>query len=185
MEVFMNIIGIVIIFAVIIFIYLFNSMTMKKNAVDYALAVIDVQLKKRFDLIPNLVAATAKYMEHENETLSKLAEMRSNASSVAEKSALDNKITSSLRNYMLQVEAYPDLKASDSIKNLQNSLNEIEAQLAAARRAYNSAVTDFNNAVQTFPGCLLSGIKRFSTRDLFEIPAEERQNVDVNELFKR
>ena len=84
-----------------------------------------------------------------------------------------------------QVEAYPELKASDNISMLQSSLNEIEAQLAAARRTYNSAVTDFNNAIQMFPGCLFASMARFQKRDLFEIPEAERQNVDVNELFKR
>lgn len=181
----MTISGIIIIAAVFIFIFIFNSLIMRRNMVDNAFAAIDAQLKKRFDLIPNLVAAASKYMEHESETLSKIAEMRSSASSVAEKSALDTKLTGTLRNFMLQVEAYPDLKASENITMLQNSLNEIEAQLAAARRAYNSAVTEFNNAIQMFPGCLLAPMMHLTKRDLFEIPETERQNVDVNALFKR
>ena len=181
----MSISGIVIFAAVILFIFIYNSLTMKRNMVDNAFASIDAQLKKRFDLSPNLVASASKYMEHESETLSKIAEMRSNASTVAEKSALDAQLTGNLRNFMVQVEAYPELKASDNIKMLQASLNEIEAQLAASRRAYNSAVTDFNNAIQMFPGCLFASIPRFQKRELFEIPEEERQNVDVNALFKR
>lgn len=181
----MSIPGIIILIAVFLFIFIFNSLTMKRNMVDNAFAAIDAQLKKRFDLIPNLVAAASKYMEHESETLGKIAEMRSSAASVAEKSALDAKLTGTLRNFMLQVEAYPDLKASENIANLQNSLNEIEAQLAAARRAYNSAATDFNNAIQMFPGCLFAPMMHLQKRDLFEISEEERQNVDVNELFKR
>lgn len=177
--------GIIVFVFVFIFIFLFNSLIMKRNMVDNAFAAIDAQLKKRFDLIPNLVAAASKYMEHESKTLTEIAEMRSNASSVTEKSALDAKLTANLRNFMLQVEAYPDLKASENINMLQTSLNEIEAQLAAARRAYNSAVTDFNNAIQMFPGCLMAPLMHLAPRDLFEIPEAERQNVDVNELFKR
>ena len=181
----MSISGIIVLAAVFIFIFIFNSLTMKRNMVDNAAAMIDAQLKKRFDLIPNLVAAASKYMEHESETLSKIAEMRSSAATVAEKSALDTKLTGTLRNFMVQVEAYPELKASDNISMLQSSLNEIEAQLAAARRTYNSAVTDLNNAIQMFPGCLFASMARFQKRELFEIPEAERQNVDVNELFKR
>lgn len=181
----MSVIGIIIVVAIVFFIFMFNSLTMKRNMVDNAFAAIDAQLKKRFDLIPNLVASASKYMEHESQTLSQIAEMRSNASTVAEKSALDAKLTGSLRNFMVQVEAYPDLKASDSIAMLQTSLNEIEAQLAAARRTYNSAVTEFNNAIQMFPGCLFAPMMNLQKRDLFEIPEEERQNVDVDALFKR
>lgn len=181
----MSISGIVIFVAVFLFIFIFNSLTMKRNMVDNAFAAIDAQLKKRFDLIPNLVAAASKYMAHESETLGKIAEMRSNASSVAEKSALDAELTGTLRNFMVQVEAYPELKASENIIMLQSSLNEIESQLAAARRTYNSAVTEFNNAIQMFPGCLLAPLMRLQKRDLFEIPESERQNVDVDALFKR
>lgn len=180
-----SIIGIIVVVLIILFIYFFNSFTMKRNMVNNAFAAIDTQLKLRFDLIPNLVGAASKYMKHESETLTKIAEMRSNASTIAEKSALDAKLTGSLRNFMVQVEAYPELQASDSIMHLQCSLNEIEAQLAAARRTYNSAATDFNNSVQMFPGCIFAPLMRFKKFDLFEIPPEERQNVDVNALFNR
>lgn len=181
----MPISSIIVVVLIVLFIFFFNSLTMKRNAVNNAFAAIDAQLKKRFDLIPNLVGAASNYMKHESETLTKIAEMRSSASSIAEKSALDAKLTGTLRNFMVQIEAYPDLKASDSIMHLQFSLNEIEAQLAAARRNYNSVVTDYNNAIQMFPGCIFAPLMRFKKFDLFEIPPEERQNVDVNALFNR
>ena len=181
----MSISGIIVLVFVVLFIFIFNSLIMKRNMVDNAMALVEAYLKKRFDLIPNLVAAASQYMQHESETLSKIAEMRANARSVAEKSALDNKVTGSLRNFMVQMEAYPDLKASENIMHLQTSLNEIEEQLAAARRTYNSAVTDFNNAIQMFPGCLFAPMMRLSKRELFTIPEAEKQNVDVNALFKR
>ena len=181
----MSISGIIVLVFVVLFIFIFNSLIMKRNMVDNAMALVEAYLKKRFDLIPNLVAAASQYMQHESETLSKIAEMRANARSVAEKSELDNKVTGSLRNFMVQMEAYPDLKASENIMHLQTSLNEIEEQLAAARRTYNSAVTDFNNAIQMFPGCLFAPMMRLSKRELFTIPEAEKQNVDVNALFKR
>ena len=181
----MSVLGIIILVFVVLFIFIFNSLIMKRNVVDNAMALVDAYLKKRFDLIPNLVAAAAQYMKHESETLSKLAEMRSKAASVAEKSDLDRQLTGSLRKFMVQVESYPDLKASTNVMHLQTSLNEIEEQLAAARRTYNSAVTDFNNAIQMVPGCFFAPLMRLHKRDLLTIPEEEKKNVDVNALFNR
>ena len=181
----MSISGIIVLVFVVVFIFIFNSLIMKRNMVDNAMALIDAYLKKRCDLIPNLVAAAAQYMKHESETLTNIAELRTKARSVAEKSELDGKLTGSLRKFMVQVEAYPELKASGNIMHLQTSLNEIEEQLAAARRTYNSAVTDFNNAIQMFPGCLFAPMMRLCKRELFTIPEAEKQNVDVNALFNR
>lgn len=177
--------GIIVVVLIIFFIYNFNSLTMKRNMVDNAFAMIDTQLKLRFDLIPNITAATSEYMKHESETLTEIAKMRSSASGVAEKSSLDSKMTAGLRNLMVQIEAYPELKASENIKNLQASLNEVEAQLAAARRSYNSAVTAFNSSIEMFPGCMFAPMMHLTKRELFEIPPEERKNVDVDQLFKR
>ena len=181
----MSVSGIIILVFVVVFIFIFNSLIMKRNMVDNAMALIDAYLKKRCDLIPNLVAAASQYMKHESETLTRIAEMRTQAKSVAEKSDLDRQLTGSLRNFMVQLEAYPDLKASESIMHLQSSLNEIEEQLAAARRTYNSYVTDFNNAIQMIPGCFFAPLMRLSKRELFTIPENEKANVDVKALFNR
>ena len=181
----MSISGIIVLVFVVVFIFIFNSLIMKRNMVDNAMALIDAYLKKRCDLIPNLVAAAAQYMKHESETLTNIAELRTKARSVAEKSELDGKLTGSLRKFMVQVEAYPELKASGNIMHLQTSLNEIEEQLAAARRTYNSAATDFNNAIQMVPGCFFAPMMRLKKRELFTIPEAEKANVDVNALFNR
>ncbi|MBE6404259.1 MAG: LemA family protein [Lentisphaerae bacterium] len=181
----MSILGIIVLVFVVLFIFIFNSLIMKRNMVDNSMALVDAYLKKRFDLIPNLVAAASQYMKHESETLSKIAEMRANAKSVAEKSSLDCQLTGTLRNFMVQVESYPDLKASENVMHLQRTLNEIEEQLAAARRTYNSSVTDFNNAIQMVPGCFFAPMMRLSKRELFTIPENEKANVDVNALFNR
>ena len=181
----MSAIGIIVLVFVVLFIFIFNSLIMKRNMVDNAMALVDAYLKKRCDLIHNLVAAASQYMQHESETLSKIAEMRSQAKTVTEKSDLDRQMTGSLRSFMVQLEAYPDLKASENIMHLQTSLNEIEEQLAAARRTYNSAVTDFNNAIEMVPGCFFAPMMRLSKRELFTIPEAEKANVDVNALFNR
>ena len=157
---------------------------MKRNLVDNAMAVVDAYLKMRFDLIPNLAASASEYMKYESETLNKLVEKRTvPRSSIAEKSSVDSEVSSSLRSFFVQMEAYPELKSSENMLHLQKSLNEIEAQLAAARRTYNSAVTDFNNAIQMVPGCFFAPLMRLSKRELFTIPEAEKQNVDVKKSF--
>lgn len=178
--------GVIVVAVVVVAIFIFNSLIMKRNMVDNALACIDAQLKKRFDLIPNLVAAASRYMKHESETLAEVTARRVGANaSVAEKSQADCAVTAALRNFMVSVEAYPDLKASENVMQLQRALNEVEEQLVAARRAYNASVTDYNNAIQMVPGCFFAGFMHLVRRDLFTIPEAERANVNVAELFQR
>lgn len=168
---------------------LYNSLVGKKNRVENAFASIDVFLKKRYDLIPNLVAAVKQYMQHESETLTKVTEMRARATSGAlgtdEKVALNNQLGKAIGGIMVAVEAYPQLKADTSFQQLQRSLNEIEEQLAASRRAFNAAITDFNNAVEMFPTNVLAGMMGYTRRELLVTAERERQNVDVSDLFKR
>lgn len=172
----------------LIAIMVYNGLIRKKNEVDNAFGGIDVQLKKRYDLIPNLVATVQQYASHEKELLEKITQLRAKAIggnlSNDEKVDLDNQISGALRNIMVSVENYPDLKASENFLNLQRSLNEVESQISAARRAYNAAVTDFNNGIETFPGNLMAGMMGLSRKQVFEIPEAERQNVNVKDLFK-
>ena len=178
-------IGAVVVAVVLMLIY--NSLVGKKNQVENAMAGMDVQLKKRYDLIPNLVAAVREYMKHEAGVLTEVTKLRSqlmaqNINTDA-RTGLENQLTQALRNVMVSVERYPELKASTNFLQLQTSLNEIEEQLSAARRFFNSAVTDFNNAVEMFPTSLLAGMMNYRKRGLFEIPENERKNVNVKELF--
>lgn len=178
--------GVVFILALFV-ILLYNGLIRKKNEVDNAFGGIDVQLKKRYDLIPNLVATVKEYAAHEKELLEKVTQMRSQAISGNltndQKVALDNQISGALRSIMVAVENYPNLKANENFLNLQRNLNEVESQISAARRAYNAAVTDFNNGIETFPGNLLAGIMGLSRKQVFEIPETERENVNVKNLF--
>ena len=176
---------IIIIFGAIALIY--NSMAGKKNQVEYAFAGIDAMLKKRFDLIPNLIATVKKYMKHEAETLIKVTEMRAQAVSGKLNSedavAVDNQFSKAMGGIMVAVENYPELKADKNFIQLQRSLNEIEEQLSASRRAFNASVTDYNNAVEMFPTNVFAGMMNYRGRELFEIPEAERKNVNVGKLF--
>jgi LemA protein len=165
----------------------YNSLVSKRNMADKAFAGIDAMAKKRYDLIPNLVATVQQYMKHESETLTLITGMRAKAVSgnlsQEEKIELEGKISRAVSGIMVAVENYPELKASSNFMQLQGSLNEVEEQLSAARRFYNAAVTDLNNAIEMFPTNIVASMFNFQTRRLFEIPDQERQNVDVKTLF--
>lgn len=165
---------------------MYNSLVVKRNSATNAFASIDAILKKRFDLIPNLVATVQAYAKHEQDTFSKIAALRSrNYSDLSdnEKIGMANEMNRAQSMFGIMVERYPDLKASESFLKLQASLNETEEQLSAARRAYNSAVTLFNNAVQTFPTNLLASWFGFTPLSVLEITEAERANPDVKKLF--
>ncbi len=174
--------------ALLIIFSMYNGLIRKKNEVANAFGGMDVQLKKRYDLIPNLISTVKQYMTHEKELLTKVTELRSKATndnlSSDEKVAIDNEITHSVKGIMVAVENYPDLKANESFLNLQRTMNEVESQISAARRAYNAAVTDFNNGVQMFPSNIMAGIMNLKAKQVFEILETERTNISAKDLFK-
>lgn len=169
------------------FFVMYNSLVAKKNQVTNVFASIDALLKKRYDLIPNLVATVKNYMQHEQGTLTKITELRAKAisgmTSDDEKVELDNRISKMLGGVMVAVENYPQLKANENFMQLQRSLNEIEEQISAARRAYNAAVTDYNNAIEMVPTNIVASIMQYKRKQVFEIAESERKNVDVGGLF--
>jgi len=179
---------IVIAILLLVAISVFNSLTNKKNQVTNAFGSVDVQLKNRYDLIPNLVATVQQYAAHEKELLTKITDLRTKALqpniTSEDRVNLDNQISSALSGLMVAVENYPDLKASQNFIDLQRSLNEVESQIAAARRAYNAAVTDYNNAIEMFPGNLMAGMMLLKIRQVFTATETERGSVNVKDLFK-
>lgn len=185
MQIVLIVAGVLAVIAILIY----NSLIGKKNQVDNIFAGVDAVLKKRFDLIPNLVASVSQYMEHEKSTLEKVTELRAQAMkpgiSDEQKISLDAKLSSALGAITIAMEAYPDLKANENVMHLQRSLNEIEEQISAARRAYNQAVTDLNNAIEMFPTNMVAGWMKLQRKAVFEITVSERQNVDVNALFDK
>ncbi|MHC4575564.1 MAG: LemA family protein [Planctomycetota bacterium] len=173
---------------ILIPILIYNSLVARKNQVLNVFGTIDALLKKRYDLIPNLVATVKGYMRHERTLLAEITEMRAKAlsehTSDDQKVELDDKVTKTLSRIMLVVENYPDLKASENFMHLQRTLTELEEQISAARRAYNAAVTDYNNAVEMFPTSIIASIMNYKRRRFFEISEREAESVDVGKPFQ-
>lgn len=180
---------ILIIISVVIatLVLMYNSLVSKKNQVENIFASVDTILKKRYNLIPNLVASVSKYMEHEKTLLNEITKLRTDAGkpniSDDKKIALDAKVTSALGSINIAVENYPELKANENIMHLQGSLNEIEEQISAARRAYNQAVTDYNNALDMIPTNFMASAMNYKRKDVFQIEEIQRKNINVEELF--
>lgn len=165
-----------------------NMLIGRKNRVNFAFSGIDTQLKKRFDLIPNLISTVERYMQHEQQVLQQLTELRAHATKGSPSSAedlvkMDNQLTSALRSVFAVSENYPQLRASENFTQLQGALNETEEQIAASRRAYNAAVTDYNNGCEMFPLSLIARMMGYKTKPWFEISEAERQNVNVKGLW--
>lgn len=168
-------------------ILVYNRLIAKKNQVTYAESGVDVFLKQRSDLIPNLVEATKQYMQHERDTFERIVQLRSLAGnpelSKDDQYGIENQIGKLLGKIMVSVENYPELKANENFLNLQNALQEVEAQLAAARRTFNAAVMEFNNVCEQFPTNIIANSMGFVPRDSFEALPQERANVDLKSLF--
>ncbi|HEY9230470.1 MAG TPA: LemA family protein [Gemmatimonadaceae bacterium] len=165
---------------------IYNNLVRRRNMVDQAFSTIDVQLTQRYDLIPKLVETVKQYMGHERGLLEEIVRLRSQAVSSktpADKIAADNQLTRAMGQLSVTMENYPQLRSSENFVHLQRSLNEVEEQLAAARRSYNAAVTDYHNAVQTFPGSLIAGSTGFGLRQMFAADEHKRGDVDMKGLF--
>lgn len=174
------IIAIIVVLAIIV-IGMYNNLVKLRNNRQQAFANIDVQLKQRYDLVPQLVATVKGYATHERELLEKVTMARSacmSASSINDKVEANNMLTSALSGLKVAVEAYPDLKANQNFLQLQGELSDIENKLAATRRFFNSATKELNNAVQTFPGNILAGMFGFHTEPMFEIAAQDRATME-------
>lgn len=179
-------VGIIVAVLVLIVISMYNSLVKKKNQVENAFSTIDVMLKQRFDLIPNLVSSVQQYAKHEAETFSAITELRNKPYSSlteSEKADFDKDFSKIRTQFFAVAEGYPELKASGNFLQLQRSLNETEEQLAAARRTFNASVTDYNNTVQSFPINLLAGMFGFTRKEVLTIPEAERATPNVKNLF--
>lgn len=170
-------IAVIAIFLIAIYNKLVNLRVTRENA----FADIDVQLKQRHDLIPQLVSTVKGYMEHEEGVLTRVTEARTRAMSAT---TIDGKIDaeqqlgSALAGLKVQVEAYPDLKANQNFMHLQTEISDVENKLAAVRRYFNSATRELNVGVQSFPANIIAGMFGFKTEKMFEIAMEDRANVD-------
>lgn len=177
----MNLTTIIVIVAVVVIIMIlismYNNLVRLRNNRENAFANIDVQLKQRYDLVPQLVSVVKGYATHERELLEKVTQARSacmNASSINDRIQADNQFSSALSGLRVAVEAYPELKANANFMQLQGELSDIENKLASVRRFFNSATRELNNAVQSFPSNIIAGMFGFKTEPMFEISANER-----------
>ena len=178
------IILLVVIAIVIIFlISIYNSMVQLRIRADNAWSDIDIQLKRRHDLIPNIVETVKGYAAHEKGTFENIAKWRSAAMSATgteDRAQAENQLTGALRQLFAVAEAYPQLKASEQFTGLQNSLQEVEDAIQNARRYYNAVVRDYNTRIQTFPGAVFAGPMGFQPRQFFELSAPaEREAPQV------
>ncbi|HEG42496.1 MAG TPA: LemA family protein [Phycisphaerales bacterium] len=176
------IIGILVVVVVLIaaVVGMYNALVRLRNQVDNAWSQIDVQLKRRHDLIPNLVETAKGYMQHEQDTFTKITEARSRAmgaNNVGDASKAEGALSGALSNFMLVVENYPDLKANQNFLALQETLTSTENKIAFARQGYNDQVLFFNNKTQMFPSNIIAGTFNFLKRDFFEIENEAERNV--------
>lgn len=163
-------------------IYLFNRLILLKNRTQEAFSDIDVQLKRRHDLIPNLIETVKGYAAHERELFEKVTQARAaaiNAQGAAEKGKTENMLTGALKSIFAVAENYPDLKASQNFLHLQDELSDTENKIQAARRFYNGNVRDFNTAFEVFPNNLVAGVLNFKKFEFFQAEGGERENVAV------
>lgn len=159
----------------------YNNLVRMRNNRENAFANIDVQLRQRYDLIPQLVATVKGYATHEKELLQRVTEARTaamGATNINDKIAADNQLTGALAGLKVQLEAYPDLKANQNFMQLQTEIADIENKLAATRRFFNSATRELNNAVQVFPSNITAQMFGFHKEVMFEIPQTDREAMD-------
>lgn len=181
MNIALIIIVAVIVVLIVAFIAMYNNLIRLRNRVDNAWAQIDVQLQRRLDLIPNLVETVKGYAAHERGTLDEVTAARSavmSAKTPEAKMEADNALTGTLKTLFAVAEAYPDLKANVNFQQLQSQLAETEDKISYMRQSYNDTVMTYNNAIQTFPGMLLSGI--FKPRDSFDAQTAAEQAPQVS-----
>ncbi|GEO17304.1 LemA family protein [Microvirga aerophila] len=172
------ILGLVALFAI----WTYNSLVTLRARVNQAFADIDVQLKQRHDLIPNLIETVKGYAAHERGTLQAVVETRNaalKAQGPSDQSTAENALSGALGRLMALSEAYPDLKASENFQQLQTDLADIEDKLAAARRFFNNGVAEYNAAIQHFPAVIFAGLMGFRPQDFFDIGEAQRQALDT------
>jgi len=177
----LTLLGIVVVVAIAI-IAMYNGLITLKNRVDEAWSDISVQLKRRYDLIPNLISTVKGYAAHEKEVFEKVTQARTqamNAGTTQEKAEAENMLSGTLKSLFAVSENYPELKANQNFLELQRELTDTEDKIMASRRFYNGNVRDFNTKLQVFPTNMIAGMLKFVAREFFEMDEKEKENVKV------
>ena len=177
--------------AIIIWLYTcYTSVIQKKNKVREAFSSISVQLKKRYDLMPNILTLAKKFMEHERGLLEDLTKLRTEVLAIPDeyenierKIDIDNEIRNKMQQLLVSVENYPQLKSDQTMVTAMQTYNEVEEHIAAARRFFNTAVNDLNNAVEIFPSSLFANMLGITTKEYFEISEAETKPVNASDYF--
>ena len=182
-------IGLLILLAIVVIFVLawvsaYNGLIKMRNWVEESWAQIDVQLKRRYDLIPNLVETVKGYAKHEEETLTKVVELRNKMGDSTlnrqDTMEVNDQLSGALKSMFALREAYPDLKANENFKMLQEELTQTENKIAYSRQLYNNTVMKYNTKIESIPTNIIAGIHNFEKRDMLEAKAEERENVRVS-----
>lgn len=175
--------AIIVVVFILIIIIMYNNLLTKRNRVKRSASGVDVYLKQRFDLIPNLVEICKKYSNYEKEILEKIVRLRSEYNADEDKNfEKANEINSEMNKIIGIAEGYPELKASEQYLNLQNSLEKVESQIQAARRAYNIDVNNYNTAIESVPTNIIAKLFNFEKANLFEATIEERENINIKKM---
>lgn len=185
MEIIYIILTIIILISVLIIVN-YNALVTKRNDVKSIYSSIDVQLNQRYDLIPNLVSSVKAYFKHESITLENIVKLREkaiNSNDDKQKFSINDELSKAIHGLNIQIESYPNLKANENVANLQNAIKECEEQISATRRAYNSAVTSYNNACESFPSNLIANAFNFKKANFYETSENVRKNPNVKDLF--
>ncbi len=186
METFFFLLCAIIVIGLVVAISIYNGLVTKRNAVHNAFASTDAQLQKRYDLVPNLVSTVSGYASHERELFEHVVHLRSAAMQSTDAHTrynADTQLSAALPQIFAVAENYPNLRAGQNFLHLQKSLNEIEEQLAAARRTFNACVTDYNNSVESFPSSILANMFGFTKTDWFTISDNARQAPNLSGQF--
>ena len=176
------IIAVVVVLLLLVF-TTYNNFVKLNNKVEEAFSTMDVYLKKRWDLIPNIVETVKGYAKHEKSTLEEVINLRNNSydkMNQNDKVEVNNKLSQGISKLMAIAEAYPDLKANENFKDLSSQLTKVEDDIANARKYYNGTVRIFNDKVQMFPSNIIAGIFGYKAKKMFEANENERENVKVN-----
>ncbi len=182
LEIILLALSVAVLLAILYFVLTYNSLVSQRARIDNSWSQIDVQLKRRFDLIPNLVETVKGYAKHEKETFENVTKARaavSSAGSMAQKAAAENMLSSTLKSLFAVAENYPTLQANENFKMLQEELSGIENKIAYARQFYNDTVLSYNTAIATVPTNIVAGMFHFVAREFFKADDAERENVKV------
>ena len=183
------VVGVLVFIPALIVLLIYNGLIGKRNSAENTFATIDVMLKKRYDLIPNLVSTVQGYATHEREVFENVTRLRAKAMSGDvsdnEKVDLNNQITGALKTIFAVAENYPDLKANKNFLHLQATMTELEEQISAARRAYNAAVLEFNNGCEMFPSSIIASTFGFKRKPFFQAAESEKAVPEAPKTFNK